>query len=111
MRSSSQRSGPGRRGLIVAICAALAMFRAPDAATWPWTADRIWFTPGPGTMDMLRLFESPEAWPRARQIVEVFEFYQGHLLSKVSAGEGPNSYNAFLKADAFRKLTRWGKRI
>jgi hypothetical protein len=62
-------------------------------------------------MDMLRLFESPEAWPRARQIVEVFEFYQGHLLSQVSAGEGPNSYNAFLKADAFRKLTRWGKRI
>jgi hypothetical protein len=43
--------------------------------------------------------------------VEVFEFYQGHLLTQVSPGEGPNSYTAFVKADAFRKLGRWGKRI
>jgi hypothetical protein len=60
---------------------------------------------------MLRLFEAPQEWPRARQIMEVFEFYQGHLLTQVSQGEGPNSYTAFVKADAFRKLTRWGKRI
>ena len=60
---------------------------------------------------MLRLFEAPEEWPRARQIMNVFEFYQGHLLTQVSAGEGPNSYTAFVKADAFRKLLRWGKRI
>ena len=60
---------------------------------------------------MVRLFEAPDEWPRARQIMDVFEFYQGHLLTQVSAGEGPNSYTAFVKADAFRKLLRWGKRI
>jgi len=60
---------------------------------------------------MVRLFEAPDEWPRARQIMDVFEFYQGHLLTQVSAGEGPNSYTAFVKADAFRKLSRWGKRI
>jgi hypothetical protein len=60
---------------------------------------------------MLRLFESPEEWPRARRVVDVFQFYQGHLLTAVSPGEGPNSYSAFVRADAFRKLLRWGKRI
>jgi hypothetical protein len=60
---------------------------------------------------MLRLFETPLEWRRALQIMEVFEFYQGHLLTQVSPGEGPNSYTAFVKTDAFRKLARWGKRI
>jgi hypothetical protein len=96
---------------ILAAVLAAALLVAPDASSWPWTTDRIWLTPGPGTLDLLRLFEAPQEWTRARQIIEVFEFYQGHLLTQVSPGEGPNSYTAFVKADAFRKLARWGKRI
>jgi hypothetical protein len=88
-----------------------AVLLGSDAAAGPWTRDRVWFTPGPGTLDMLRLFESPEEWPRARRVVDVFQFYQGHLLTAVSPGEGPNSYSAFVRADAFRKLSAWGKRI
>jgi hypothetical protein len=101
----------GVRTLVIALVVAVGLLIASDAAPWPWTNDRIWFTPGPGTVDMLRLFESPDEWPRARQVMNVFEFYQGHLLTAVSPGEGPNSYDAFVRADAFRKLLRWGKRI
>ena len=103
---------PGSRGRAVApFVIALLLLAGADVRSWPWGPDRIWFTPGPGTLDMLRLFEAPEEWPRARATVDVFEFYQGHLLTEVSPGEGPNSYAAFVRADAFRKLQRWGKRI
>ena len=99
------------RAAIAAAVIAAALLAARDASSWPWTSDRIWFTPGPGTVDMLRLFESPEEWPHARAVLDVFEFYQGHLLTTATAGEGPNSYDAFVRVDAFRSLLRWGKRI
>jgi hypothetical protein len=99
--------------MAVSLAVALALLMASDASPWPWTSDRFWFTPGPGTVDMLQLFESPDEWPHARQIVNVFEFYQGHLttVTPILPGKGPNSYDAFVRSDAFRKLLRWGKRI
>ena len=100
------------RAAIAAAVLAASLLMARDASSaWPWTSDRIWFTPGPGTVDMLRLFDSPGEWPHARAVVDVFEFYQGHLLTQATAGEGPNSYDAFVRVDAFRSLLRWGKRI
>lgn len=72
---------------------------------------RIWFTPGPGTPDMLRLFESPDEWPRARETMDVFKFYQGHTLRNPTSIVGPNRYEAFERVDAFRRLLQWGKLI
>jgi hypothetical protein len=97
-----------RRALLAAVFA--LMLPAP-AATLPFTPDRIWFTPGPGTIDMLRLFEAPDEWPQARQAMSVFEFYQGHTRTVAGPGEGPNRYDAFVRVDAFRKLLQWRKRM
>ena len=99
------------RARILAATLGTLLLIATDAAPIPWISERIWFTPGPGTPDMLRLFDSPDQWPRARQTIDVFEFYQGHTRTIATAGEGPNRYDAFVRADAFRKLLRWGKRI
>ncbi|MEO5896003.1 MAG: hypothetical protein ABIS06_09905 [Vicinamibacterales bacterium] len=74
-------------------------------------ADRIWFTPGPGTLDMQRLFEAPGEWPRARAAIQVFKFYQQHTEPAASI-VGPNTYDALARSGAFVKVTRdWKKRI
>lgn len=77
----------------------------------PFRPDRIWFAPAPGSLDLLRLFESPEEWPRARFRMDVFKFYHQHTLRDAPAIVGPNRYDALVRADAFRTLMRWGKRI
>jgi len=74
-------------------------------------SDRIWFAPGPGTIDMRRLFEAPDEWPRARDTIQVFKFYQQHTEPGPSI-VGPNTYDALVQSGAFSKLTReWKKRI
>jgi hypothetical protein len=73
--------------------------------------DRIWFTPGPGTLDMRRLFEVPDEWPRAREAIQVFKFYQQHTEPAASI-VGPNTYDALVHSNAFSKVTRdWKKRL
>jgi hypothetical protein len=73
--------------------------------------DRLWFCPGPGTLDYIRLFEHPEEWPHARQLMQVFKFYQQHTLMPPDPIVGPNSYDALARAGAFQSLTKWGKKI
>jgi hypothetical protein len=70
-------------------------------------ADRIWFSPGPGTLDYLRLFEHPEEWPRARSVVDVFKFYAQHTQTPAPSIVGPNTYDALARAGAFRQLRVW----
>jgi hypothetical protein len=72
---------------------------------------QIWFTPGPGTPDMLRLFERLDEWPRARTTIDVFKFYQAHTLRNPTSIVGPNRFEAFERIDAFRRLSQWGKLI
>ena len=98
------------RGFFVALILSTAL-TVTVAAPLPFPADRIWFTPGPGTIDMLRLFEAPDEWAGARQTIDVFKFYQGQTLTAATPGDGPNRYDAFVRVDAFRKLLRWGIRI
>lgn len=88
---------------------ALAIFWLPPTGLLRF--DRVWFAPGPGTLDMLRLFEAPAEWPRARNTIDVFKFYQQHTARTAPAIVGPNSYEALARAGAFRTLTQWGKRI
>ena len=70
--------------------------------------DRIWFAPGPGTLDFLRLFNHPEEWPRARTLTKVFKVYQQHTLMPPDPLVGPNSYGALASAGVFRRLNQWG---
>lgn len=74
-------------------------------------ADRIWFSPNPGSLDLLRMFEHPEEWQHARTLTSVYNFTQQHTHAIPDAIVGPNTYDALVRVDAFRKLSRWGKKI
>lgn len=74
----------------------------------PVSSNRIWFAPVPGALDYLRLFEHPEEWTRARSLVTVFKFYQQHTQTPAPSIVGPNTYDALVRADAFRRLKSWG---
>jgi hypothetical protein len=73
--------------------------------------DRVWFCPSPGTLDYVQLFEHPEDWPHARQLVSVFKFYQQHTQMPAPSIVGPNTYDALARAGAFRLVNRWHKKI
>jgi hypothetical protein len=77
----------------------------------PPPTDRVWFSPGPGTLDYLRLFEHPEEWTRARSVVSVFKFYVQHTQTPAPSMVGPNSYDALLRVNAFRRLGSWRIKI
>jgi hypothetical protein len=88
--------------------------------SWAWVqpvagqhspSHQIWFSPGPGTPDYIRLFEHPEEWSLAREVMSVFKFYQQHTQTPADPIVGPNTYDALVRAQAFRRLTQWGKRI
>ena len=69
----------------VSLC---SRFFATVAAA-PAPADRVWFCPGPGTVDYIRLFERPEEWAHVRQFVSVFKFYQQHTQTGSSSSRRP----------------------
>ena len=94
---------------IVTFCALLAWIAVPTRAAA--TGDRLWFSPSPGSIDYVELFEQPDQWPHARQLFSVFKFYQQHTQTPAPAVVGSNSYSALVGVDAFRLLTRWGKKI
>jgi hypothetical protein len=87
----------------------LLTIRAPIAAAVP--PDRIWFAPGPGTLDYVELFQQPQQWPHARQLFDVFKIYQQHTQTPAPSIVGPNSYTALANANAFRTLNNWGKKL
>jgi hypothetical protein len=98
------RSWLAHAALLTAILAASTSSATP---TLPVRADRIWFSPGPGTLDYLQLFENPGQWSRARSVVSVFKFYAQHTQTPASSIVGPNTYDALVRAGAFRTLTSW----
>jgi hypothetical protein len=81
------------------------------AATGPAARDRIWFVPNPGTLDLIRMFEHPEEWPQARELMDVFQFTQQHTLMPADRIVGPNSYEALARAGVFSTLVKWHKHI
>jgi hypothetical protein len=96
-----------RRLRFIALLVLTALAISISADTLPVSANRIWFAPVPGALDYLRLFERPEEWTRARSIVTVFKFYQQHTQTPAPAIVGPNTYDALVRAGAFRKLREW----
>ncbi len=100
----------GRTGLRLLLPALLVSLTLTGRAATP-VPDRMWFCPGPGTVDYIRLFEHPEEWRHARQLIQVFKFYQQHTQMPPDPIVGPNSYDALVRAGAFQALTKWGKTI
>jgi hypothetical protein len=83
---------PVRFGFVVAaLLSALSATSSPASPALPVSADRIWFAPGPGTLDYLRLFENPEQWTRTRSVVTVFKFYAQHTQTPAPSIVGPNT--------------------
>jgi hypothetical protein len=93
--------------LVVALTGLFAAFPSRANSALPVSADRIWFSPGPGTLDYLQLFENPEQWTRARSVISVFKFYAQHTQTPAPTTVGPNTYDALVRAGAFRKLVGW----
>jgi hypothetical protein len=83
----------------------------PGTASSAFTAGRVWFSPNPGSIDYIQLFEHPEEWPHARRLFSVFKFYQQHTQLPPPEVVGPNSYTALAGAGVFRTLQQWGKQI
>lgn len=115
-RMRDQGSGIRRLALrlLTAAAAAAAVCIAsprPAAQSTSAAADRLWFSPSPGSIDYLDLFTRPDEWPLARQLISVFKFYQQHTQTPAPGLVGPNTYDALARAGAFRKLTTWNKRI
>ena len=105
--------GAFRRLCALVIAVLAAAIGAPPGllATIPVRADRIWFSPDPGTIDFLRLFEHPEEWEHVREVVRVFKFYGQHTQTPAPPIVGPNTYDALVRADAFRKVMQFGMKI
>jgi hypothetical protein len=105
MRVLSRGRCPIRMAAWLGPAVALALLvTAPEGSAPSVSADRIWFAPGPGTLDFQRLFEHPEEWSRARDVITVFKFYQQHTEARRPDIVGPNHYDALVRVNAFRTL-------
>jgi hypothetical protein len=92
------------------VFAAVALLALTPSAPIAKPQHRIWFAPGPGTLDYLALFRQPQDWRKSRELVDVFKFYQGHTQPTNNAF-APNTYPALVEADAFRTVKKWGKAL
>jgi hypothetical protein len=97
----------GRAAVLLAAVLVIVAAPEPGVSALPVSADRIWFSPGPGTVDYLQLFANPEQWARARSVISVFKFYAQHTQTPAPSIVGPNTYDAFVRTGAFRTLTSW----
>src|SRR6478672_5643829 len=98
-----------RAGIVLLV---VALRDLPSGAQSPVvTADRVWFSPSPGSIDYLRLFDHPDEWALARQLISVLKIYQQHTQTPAPDLVGPNTFDAFARVGAFRKLVEWKKRL
>jgi hypothetical protein len=74
----------------------------------PLPPDLVWFAPNFGSRDYLELFTKPEQWSVARSRIHVFQFYADNVIGERPCPLcGDNSFDAFVRAGAFQKLTDW----
>lgn len=100
-----------RRTLLTAVVAVWSLL-SPSVAGQPAIRDdRFWYAPNPGSIDLIRMFERPEEWRRALQLIDVYQFTQQHTGAIPDRIVGPNRYDALVRADVFRTLVRWKKKI
>jgi hypothetical protein len=99
------------RRAAAALAAAIAAVFITTSAASSAAERQIWFAPGPGTADLIRLFEQPGEWRHSRALTSVFKFYQQHTQTPAPDIVGPNTYDALARSGAFRTLKQWGMRI
>lgn len=92
-----------RRAAFALVLAVALLCRAPAAQTAP----QVWIGPNPGSLDLLRMFEAPAEWARARRSIDVFKFTQQHTFAQPDPVTGPNTLAALTRVHAFRKLAHW----
>lgn len=87
----------------------------PPAAPPDRPPSVIWLGPNLGSPDMLELFREPAAWAQTRDYISGFRFASEHIMAGGPGTEapnwgqvGPNTYQALVDVDAFRKLRQWG---
>src|SRR4051812_14301440 len=108
-----REQGLGIRSAVAAVVLAAVVLAGPRAVTGAAAATNaaLWFAPSPGSSDYLQLFEDPQAWARARELISVFKFYQQHTQTPAPSIVGPNTYDALARAGAFRLVNQWHKKI
>ena len=74
----------------------------------PVPPDLVWLAPNFGSTDYTELFAQPDNWSIARAKINVFKFYLDNLLDNPCQICGDNTLRAFVRVDAFRKLSEWG---
>jgi hypothetical protein len=89
------------------VAALLILPFATDTSLARRRVDPIWYTPNPGSLDLLRMFERPEEWASARGFISVFQFAQQHTFRVPPPIVGPNNFEALARAGAFLKLRQW----
>lgn len=72
----------------------------------PLHPNKFCFGPTIASADLLEMFRSPDQWATARERMGVFNFFSQQIRS--FSGVGPNTYEALIEVDAFRKLREWG---
>lgn len=82
--------------------------RTATSVPTPVPSDLVWFGPNMGSRDYPELFTKPEQWSKARSRIDVFKFYTQNVLEYPCAICGDNTLDAFVEAQAFRRLTDWG---
>ena len=81
----------------------------PTPTSIPASSELVWFAPNFGSQGFVELFTQPDQWAEARAQVDVFQFYADNVADGGPCSIcGDNSLDAFVRADAFRKLTDWG---
>jgi len=80
----------------------------------------LWFCPNIGAKDTLELFRQPDAWSQARSRIDTFQFYAQNIMAGVDVDMaanpnwelvGPNTFQALVDVDAFRKLAEWNIKV
>jgi hypothetical protein len=109
--AADEAGAPFVRVRFVAVVLAVTVLCAGSPTRAANRPHEIWLSPGPGTLDYIRLFQHPDEWPRARSLVDVFKVYQGHTQTPAPQTFLPNSFDALAGAGVFRTLMQWNKKI
>jgi hypothetical protein len=80
----------------------------PSLAPTQVPSELVWLAPNFGSKDYTALFSMPENWSIARAKINVFKFYLDNVLDNPCQICGDNTLQAFVRVDAFRKLSQWG---
>lgn len=74
----------------------------------------VWYTSNLATQDMLDMFTSPQNWSKARDHIDVMQFYSQQLAAdnqSECSSCGHNIFPSFISRRAFDRLQEWGIQV